>query len=111
MSARPVALLAGLAISSPSIYGALVTGTVPTGTATVRTVLVLSAAMIVASWFESMVANYGKRSLLAEVRDDEYGGDPLGSSGRQPVSGVPDQRRRSSDRADDGPRERRGAST
>lgn len=91
MRLRPFALLAGLAAAAPAIYGALVTGTVPVGTATTRTLVALLVATVLTGAFEGLVAGYGRpisRSLGNEEERTPEAGSPA------PLVGVPVARRR-----------------
>lgn len=90
MSLRPLALGGGLLICAPVLWGALVEGTVPAGAAAVRLGLTLAATLLVASWFEGLVAHYGRPRDLRT-------GEPMAPAQPAPggpIEGVPEQRRR-----------------
>ena len=93
MRLRPFALLAGLLMASPAIYGALVAGSMAPGAATRRILLALLVATLVAGAFESLVAGYGCAPRTG-AGDGPFAAlrDKGGTDG--PVVGVPVARRR-----------------
>ena len=90
MSLRPLALGGGLLICAPALWGALVEGTVPAGTAAVRLGLTLAATLLAASWFEGLVRHYGRPRDLRTGEPMVTSPSPPGA----PIEGVPEQRRR-----------------
>lgn len=106
MNPTPVALLAALAISSPAIWGALVTGTVSLDSAIVRTVVAVVVASMVARFVGLLVASYGTAGRIPKP----VPGAVEGSGRPAAVTTAPGLRRRDDD-APDGSRNdrRRGA--
>lgn len=78
MTLHPLALLAGLLVAAPTLWAALVEGTLPPGVALTRTLLVLLVCTVVGGAVEPLLRAYtaGQHVGPRRRREDRVAGGP-----------------------------------
>lgn len=74
MSARTLALLAGLVVAAPAVYGGFVAGTIPTEQALTRVGVILAVALVAGSLLHNLLSGYAS--------ERSPGPTPVPASGR-----------------------------